>query len=354
MTSCPICLEETNKFFTLDCEDKFCNHCISTYIELELKNFNLEIKCPNYKTCNHVLSQNELAQFLSSKELIEKYEQAKQTKFIDSLNIFYCRCGEAYEIEENNENGESKTKPRHIVYCVKCKRESCSNCSLAPHSGDCVKVTPDQIELIEKGIIKHCPMCRVAIEKNNGCDHMKCKCGFEFYWSNLAKFDPRRVPDVNLPPDNLIDGWNAHRNIQNVFRNIGHFNGFNNLIPSHQPNDFQHSNSRLNNEQKQRLKFVPPVSNLPPRLPTRIIDVPARPLPSNRNRNATVNTNSMTNTSDNESKIQKPINKTELITMYKKDRKKFDKLYQDMSLNNTGLLMDSMRIDVLAKTLKLN
>ena len=30
---------------------------------------------------------------------------------------------------------------------------------------------------------KHCPSCRVVILKDGGCDHMRCRCGHEFYWS---------------------------------------------------------------------------------------------------------------------------------------------------------------------------
>ena len=38
----------------------------------------------------------------------------------------------------------------------------------------------------EKEIGKHCklcPNCRVPIEKNSGCDHVKCRCGHNFWWT---------------------------------------------------------------------------------------------------------------------------------------------------------------------------
>lgn len=35
---------------------------------------------------------------------------------------------------------------------------------------------------------KACPRCNVRIEKNGGCDHMTCRCGYEFWWSTLNAY----------------------------------------------------------------------------------------------------------------------------------------------------------------------
>lgn len=35
--------------------------------------------------------------------------------------------------------------------------------------------------------IRHCPSCQVPIEKNGGCNHMRCKCGHEFCWLCMAE-----------------------------------------------------------------------------------------------------------------------------------------------------------------------
>jgi hypothetical protein len=36
--------------------------------------------------------------------------------------------------------------------------------------------------------VKKCPKCQEYIEKNGGCDHMTCKCGYEFLWSTLQPY----------------------------------------------------------------------------------------------------------------------------------------------------------------------
>lgn len=38
------------------------------------------------------------------------------------------------------------------------------------------------------GTLKACPQCQSQIEKNGGCDHMTCRCGYEFFWSTLLPF----------------------------------------------------------------------------------------------------------------------------------------------------------------------
>lgn len=36
--------------------------------------------------------------------------------------------------------------------------------------------------------IQCCPSCNAATYKDGGCDHMTCRCGYEFYWSSLRRY----------------------------------------------------------------------------------------------------------------------------------------------------------------------
>jgi E3 ubiquitin-protein ligase RNF144 len=35
-------------------------------------------------------------------------------------------------------------------------------------------------EFVKGAKFKQCPFCKVWVEKSDGCDHMKCRCGMEF------------------------------------------------------------------------------------------------------------------------------------------------------------------------------
>jgi hypothetical protein len=48
--------------------------------------------------------------------------------------------------------------------------------------------TEVDIELMKGDVMKKCPQCGEFIIKNGGCDHMTCRCGYEFWWSTLQPY----------------------------------------------------------------------------------------------------------------------------------------------------------------------
>jgi len=36
--------------------------------------------------------------------------------------------------------------------------------------------------------VKRCPRCQEAIQKSGGCDHMTCRCSYEFWWTSLQPY----------------------------------------------------------------------------------------------------------------------------------------------------------------------
>lgn len=49
------------------------------------------------------------------------------------------------------------------------------------------------------GTIKACPRCAIPIEKNGGCDHMSCTCGYEFWWSTMVPFRRQGAAAAAVP-----------------------------------------------------------------------------------------------------------------------------------------------------------
>lgn len=73
---------------------------------------------------------------------------------------------------------------------------------------------------------KQCPHCKVAIEKNNGCNHMTCnQCRHEFCWICLERYPcPRRnyCPDPIPQREVYVDRRSPlERFIQNTRNYIG-------------------------------------------------------------------------------------------------------------------------------------
>jgi len=59
-------------------------------------------------------------------------------------------------------------------------------CFLCEHQWNAMGEAPD--DDMPTGVMKQCPRCQVQIEKNGGCDHMMCRCGFEFWWSTMSPY----------------------------------------------------------------------------------------------------------------------------------------------------------------------
>jgi len=70
------------------------------------------------------------------------------------------------------------------VSCENCPQEYCFDCGKTYHGDfDCEIPIDEMSALLISQITKPCPKCHVAIEKNEGCNHMTCKqCGQHWCW----------------------------------------------------------------------------------------------------------------------------------------------------------------------------
>uniref|UniRef100_A0A7S2JBF1 RING-type domain-containing protein n=1 Tax=Alexandrium andersonii TaxID=327968 RepID=A0A7S2JBF1_9DINO len=68
------------------------------------------------------------------------------------------------------------------VMCFMCE------CQWIPGDDDRGNAPDTSTEIVMGLPLKKCPKCCEYIEKNGGCDHMTCRCGFEFHWSTLQPY----------------------------------------------------------------------------------------------------------------------------------------------------------------------
>ena len=68
--------------------------------------------------------------------------------------------------------------------CLHCGTSVCFDCKQPWHPGtSCEQVEAAAMaEWTEKHDSGRCPKCRTVIERSEGCNHMSCRCGYEFCW----------------------------------------------------------------------------------------------------------------------------------------------------------------------------
>ena len=185
---CEICLEEfslldiTNYF--LNCNCILHNVCFDNMVKAAVESNNLPLKCPNCKIPVH---PNFIEDSLrnANPQLFEKYEHFSMNNFLLNNNDEYSSCptpGCEYMFFFNP--GE------HNFLCPLCNKNYCLNCKDEWHRGmtcqqykdsrDVNKLDNQFFQFVKGAKFKMCPRCKYWVEKNQGCNHMKCRCGADF------------------------------------------------------------------------------------------------------------------------------------------------------------------------------
>ena len=105
------------------------------------------------------------------------------------IKVFFCNNPDC-----PCEDGFMVTVADHFkkVVCDICPREFCYDCGDMYHGDfDCAMPIDEMSSLLISQTTQPCPNCRVAIEKNEGCDHMTCKhCNQNWCWVCNDMFPP--------------------------------------------------------------------------------------------------------------------------------------------------------------------
>ncbi len=193
VTDCKICyapFEEVDGTTSFLCGHQFCEFCCGRYFQAKVKNDGEgnRIKCPD-PDCKMLIEDATVLKLIP--ENVRHQFEVLITRTFVSSNPFlrYCQAlGCEFAIKAN------KLEPLLVV--CKCGFESCLQCGEIWHDSIACALLKNWIksfiedcesaQWMEKNA-KRCPRCAVNIEKNGGCNHMKCKaCNFSFCWLCMA------------------------------------------------------------------------------------------------------------------------------------------------------------------------
>ncbi|ODQ67975.1 IBR domain-containing protein [Nadsonia fulvescens var. elongata DSM 6958] len=191
---CYICCEDTPnmELLRLGCNHRACRSCFKYYTEQKIneEGTSKDLRCPN-ENCTFVIPDSAI-KVLVTIDVYNKYKDLSLKSFVRSRNSIkwcpYPDCDSAVECLVRDY--ELKT----TVPSVTCANghSFCFGCSLEDHQPClCALVklwlqkSQDDSETANwiKANTKECSKCHAPIEKNGGCNHMKCKtCRHEFCW----------------------------------------------------------------------------------------------------------------------------------------------------------------------------
>ncbi|RIB18173.1 hypothetical protein C2G38_1368122 [Gigaspora rosea] len=202
---CIICTEDVDLIAFLNITDqcyherKICRECVGKYIKHELEdNGNVRIACPE-DGCTEILDQKDVKKF-ANEESFRRYERFTLKFALSQIPTFQWCLNPNCESGQDHYQGDKLP----IMTCNSCGHKSCV---VHGHPVDddvckeCIQLLEDEERRIQEeesesyvSRLKQCPNCVSRIEKNEGCDHMTCRCGHQFCWVCMNDWNKPHEP----------------------------------------------------------------------------------------------------------------------------------------------------------------
>lgn len=194
-SECPICLCELDDPYKLEaCGHSFCRSCLVEQCESAARSHDgFPLKCTK-AGCTESFLLVDLKSLLPKDKMDELFRASLHT-FVASNDgkYHFCPspdCPSIYHVADK----DSPADARPFV-CGACMAETCRRCHLEYHPFiSCEEYKKCKEEPVvewrkNKGYVKDCPTCKCTIEKNDGCNHVECRCGSHICFVCLKCFD---------------------------------------------------------------------------------------------------------------------------------------------------------------------
>lgn len=201
LVTCKLCLceQSLDKMTTLrECRCLFCTACLKQYLQLAIREgCGSPIACPDTVCLNHgTLQEAEIASLVP----VDQFQLYQRLKFEREVHLdphrTWCPVADCQTVcpVASGDPGQPVQ-----VECPSCHLKFCSCCKDAWHAEvSCRDSQPIVLPTEHRALfgtdaeapIKQCPVCRVYIERNEGCAQMMCKnCKHTFCWYCLQNLD---------------------------------------------------------------------------------------------------------------------------------------------------------------------
>ncbi|EGT37398.1 hypothetical protein CAEBREN_23161 [Caenorhabditis brenneri] len=181
-SECGVCCSK-GKVLGLRCRHMACLNCWNEFLGAKFKSGECVLGCMEFG-CNMLISNEMLGRFLNNSKLLFSYQKVVIDSFVNnSSSLTWCikKCGKAVR----GSSGDTVT--------CSCGSKFCFTCKIDSH----LPATCQQLKLFNQRqfdsdrkssnwilyYTKECPKCFIPIQKNGGCNQMRCTaCRYSFCW----------------------------------------------------------------------------------------------------------------------------------------------------------------------------
>lgn len=196
-TTCPVCLDHPEACIRLECGDMYCYPCLKHFLITGVTDKNPVLACVG---CLAPISVHTLQKILPRSELEDLFELVFNTHVRTNPEKFkFCGTPHCTRLYMLSPKDSADPPPFH---CPSCLRSVCSACHSVPHEGvTCFEWEINQNTEVQKADallekwasrkgkdVHRCPKCNALIEKNKGCNHIRCHCGAHLCWVCVQSF----------------------------------------------------------------------------------------------------------------------------------------------------------------------
>mmetsp|Transcript_67274 Transcript_67274/g.173218 ORF Transcript_67274/g.173218 Transcript_67274/m.173218 type:complete len:205 (+) Transcript_67274:33-647(+) len=185
--TCPLCCEErgllVNEQWVGQCCSSTCHHyacedCVRRWVERQMpacyRDRHLRMRCFEPECRKNMVQRLVLHVSPSARALAEKLDRRfalEQNQLYPQQTQVECPRGDCVGLGYLGFD---------TVMCFICEHQ------WLPRRDQLPEVPWN----LDETACKPCPRCGVWIEKDGGCDHMECQCGYEFVWTTMAMWEP--------------------------------------------------------------------------------------------------------------------------------------------------------------------
>ncbi|GAB4815539.1 hypothetical protein N2152v2_002585 [Parachlorella kessleri] len=202
--NCAICLEDVpaTSFHVIDAQDfllarvgaclhRFCKPCLRQHAQVVVKARRFPVPCPHVG-CDATIATPECKLLLAASDTdVAMYKQVEAEASIPEVARLYCpnpHCSAPFHLE-------GEPAPNSPQICPACSHKIFPYCRVVWHKGfSCVEYQalptterqPEDLAVLREAQRRRwcrCAQCRHMIELGEGCRHMTCKCGYEFWYA---------------------------------------------------------------------------------------------------------------------------------------------------------------------------